>query len=270
MDSVLRRRYAGHEWVRVGDGASGAAVYRLRGGARELFAKLAPAGAAVASGLSLSAEAERLVWLAAQGVPVPRAVESGEEGRVAWLVTEVVPGRPASARWPLRQRQDVAVALARIARSLHELDWERCPFDRSLAVTMPQAARAVAEGNVDLAELDEEREGWSGERLLAELERTRPATEDLAVCHGDLCPDNVLLDPRTCQVTGLIDVGRVGRADRHSDLALVLRELAHEEDPWFGPECVAAFLREYGRGREGEEVVSEEKLAFYRLLDEFF
>ncbi|WP_030675367.1 APH(3') family aminoglycoside O-phosphotransferase [Streptomyces rimosus] len=271
MDSalhVLRRRYSGHQWAPVSDGASGAGVFRLGGEGRDLFVKVAAAGASAASGLSLSAEAERLVWLAGVGVPVPRVVESGGDGAAAWLVTEAVPGRPASARWPREQRRDVAVALAGLARSLHELDWERCPFDRSLAVTVPQAARAVAEGSVALADVDEEREGWSGERLLAELERTRPATEDLAVCHGDLCPDNVLLDPRTCEVTGLIDVGRAGRADRHSDLALVLRELAHEEDPWFGPECVTAFLREYGRGRE--ESVSEEKLAFYRLLDEFF
>ncbi|MFI9226840.1 aminoglycoside O-phosphotransferase APH(3')-VIIIa [Streptomyces rimosus] len=261
---ALRGRYPGCEWVAVEDGASGAGVYRLRGGGRELFAKVAALGA----GVGLLGEAERLVWLAGVGIPVPRVVASGGDDRGAWLVTEAVPGRPASARWPREQRLDVAVALAGLARSLHELDWERCPFDRSLAVTVPQAARVVAEGSVDLEDLDEEREGWSGERLLAELERTRPADEDLAVCHGDLCPDNVLLDPRTCEVTGLIDVGRVGRADRHSDLALVLRELAHEEDPWFGPECSAAFLREYGRGWDG--AVSEEKLAFYRLLDEFF
>ncbi|KAA6215329.1 aminoglycoside 3'-phosphotransferase [Streptomyces albofaciens JCM 4342] len=271
MDSelrVLRRRYSGHEWVAVNDGASGADVFRLRGGTRELFVKVAAADVSAASGLSVPAEAERLVWLAEEGIPVPRVVESGGDGEVTWLVTEAVPGRPAAARWPRQQRQDVAVALAGLARSLHGLDRERCPFDRSLAVTVPQAARAVAEGSVDLTDLDEERAGWSGERLLAELERTRPATEDLVVCHGDLCPDNVLLDPRTCEVTGLIDVGRAGLADRHCDLALTLRELAHEEDPWFGPECVAAFLREYGRGRE--EAVSEDRLAFYRLLDEFF
>ncbi|MFH9424905.1 APH(3') family aminoglycoside O-phosphotransferase [Streptomyces sp. NPDC017529] len=268
MDSVLRRRYPDHDWSRVTDGASGALVYHLTGGPGELYAKLAPAGAAAASGLSLPAEAERLVWLAEQGVPVPRVVESGGAGAVAWLVTEAVPGRPASAEWPEHQRHEVAAALAGLARSLHGLPVERCPFDRALAVTLPQAARAVADGAVDLADLDEERAGWSGWRLLAELERTRPAAEDLVVCHGDLCPDNVLLDPRTRRVTGLIDVGRLGRADRHLDLALVLRELTHEEDPWFGPAYAETFLRAYGNGHG--TVVSQEKLAFYRLLDEFF
>jgi len=41
---------------------------------------------------------------------------------------------------------------------------------------------------------------------------------DLAVCHGDFCLPNVVLDPETLVVTGILDVGRLGIADRHLDL----------------------------------------------------
>nr|AAB03856.1 aminoglycoside-O-phosphotransferase type 5 [Streptomyces rimosus] len=127
------------------------------------------------------------------------------------------------------------------------LDWERCPFDRSLAVTVPQA-RAVAEGSVDLEDLTRSGRGgrgsgfspsWSGLGL-----RTR-----ISVCHGDLCPDNVLLDPRTCEVTGLIDWG--GSAVRTGT-------------PISRGAGVARAAR-VGRGR-----CNRRKSCVYRLLDEFF
>lgn len=139
-----------------------------------------------------------------------------------------------------------------------------CPFDRSLAVTVAEARHNVREGLVDLDDLQEE-VGWSGDQLLAELDRTRPEKEDLVVCHGDLCPNNVLLDPETCRVTGVIDVGRLGSADHHADLALAARELEIDEDPWLGPAYAQRFLERYGT-----QHVDQNKVAFYQLLDEFF
>ncbi|MCF3119518.1 aminoglycoside 3'-phosphotransferase [Streptomyces arenae] len=286
MDSDLRRRYAAYRWTPATDGASGAEVHRLTGagqGAPDLYVKVAPV-AEDGSPLDVAGEADRLAWLTGRGIPVPRVVERGADASVAWLVTEAVPGRPAADQWPERQRAAVAEALADLAADLHQLPSENCPFDRGLAVTTRLAGHYVTQGLVDLDDLDDERAGWSGERLLDELRRTRPASEEPAVTHGDFTPENVLLDPETCRVTGVIDVSRLGRADRHTDLAVVLRELAEESDPWFGPAYVERFVARYGeryvrwaaadgaagRASGGTVAVAEGKLDFYRLLDEFF
>ena len=106
----------------------------------------------------------------------------------------------------------------------------------------------------DLDDLDEERRGWTLDRLVAELLATRPADEDLVVCHGDLTLDNVLFDPDTGRATGLIDAGRLGVADRWMDLALATRSLGPAAD---------RYLARYGIAPDPA------KLAFYRLLDEF-
>ncbi|MCC3776394.1 APH(3') family aminoglycoside O-phosphotransferase [Streptomyces sp. UNOB3_S3] len=264
MNMGLRNRYPGHEWTPVTDGDSGAFVYRLSGPSA-LYAKVAPLDRDAGLGLDLEGEAARLHWLTERGFPASRVVDLGSDATVSWLVTEAVPGVSAAEEWPREQRRHVAGVMAEVARALHELPVAECPFDQSLAVTVPQAERNLAGGLVDLDDLEEERLGWPAERLREELARTRPAKEDLVVCHGDLCPNNVLLDPETGRLTGVIDAGRLGRADRHADLALALRELSREEDPWFGPDCVAAFTERYGPA-----LVDPEKLAFYQLLDEFF
>ncbi len=86
------------------------------------------------------------------------------------------------------------------------------------------------------------------------------------MCHGDACRPNVLVDPATYRVTGIIDVGRLGVADAHQDLALVTRSLEAPINRAFGRDHAAAFLASHPRA----DRVDPERIGFYRLLDEFF
>ncbi|WP_433324501.1 APH(3') family aminoglycoside O-phosphotransferase [Spirillospora sp. CA-294931] len=269
MDSVLdllRERHGRDGWEPVTEGMSGAGVWRAEGAGRACFVKVVDGrGERPGAGHALEAEAERSAWLRDKGLPAPPVLEFGTRDGVTWLVTAALPGRSAAAPWPAERRDGVVDALAGLARSLHALPVADCPFDQSLKVTVAQARDAAANGSVELDQLDDERAGWDEARLLAALDLTRPAVEDLVVCHGDLCLPNVLLDPVSLRVTGVIDLGRLGVADRHADLALMARSIA---DEWlnsqYDGEHVRRFLRAYG----GE--TDPERLAFYRLLDEFF
>jgi kanamycin kinase len=205
----------------------------------------------------LVGEGARLIWLRAQGIPAPEVLECSP-GR---LLTAEVPGRSAAEDWPSGQRPAVIDAIADLTRALHALPIAGCPFDRRLAVTIPEALAA----EVDLAEMDAERVGWSRDRLVAALLAARPADEDPVVCHGDLCLPNVLLDPETIEVTGMIDAGRLGVADRWNDLAIATRSITNRGlNPQYGPEAATRFLTRYGVAPD------QAKIDFYRLLDEFF
>jgi len=149
----------------------------------------------------LVGEGERLTWLRQHGIPAPEVLEC----RPGLLMTAEVPGRSAAEEWPAESRPRVVDAIADLTRALHALPIAECPFDRRLEVTIPEALSA----DVDLDDLDAERAGWTRDELVARLLSTRVPDEDLVVCHGDLCLPNVLLDPRTCQVTGVIDTGRL-------------------------------------------------------------
>ncbi|MFC4564883.1 APH(3') family aminoglycoside O-phosphotransferase [Nocardiopsis mangrovi] len=262
MDSVvrrLRRRFLLSDWTPVTSGLSGARVWRLEG-RRRLYVKIDTDPAA------LRAEAERSAWLAKAGVGAPDTVEIGERDGVGWLVTTAVPGRPLSEPWPAHLRAPAVAALARFARHLHDLPVEDCPFERGVAVTVAQARANVAAGAVDADDFDDERLGRSPEDVLGELERSVPAAEDRVVCHGDLCLPNVLVDPATLEWTGVVDTGRLGVADRHMDLALACRSLSDTgPNEQYGPPFARAFLHHYG-----DQVADPARMAFYRLLDEFF
>jgi len=250
-------------WRTVAARSYGTNVYRVEG-RHTFYVKTAPPRSAEDRRFHPATEADRLEWLGGQGFPVPEVVEVGGDERLTWLITTALPGVPATAEWTAEQQRSVLGTVAGLARALHALPLADCPFDQSLRVSLPWARQAVAHGLVDLDDLDAAHMNWSAERLLSKLEATPAPVEDLAVCHGDLCLDNVLVDPDTLALTGVLDAGRLGRADRWRDLAIVLRNFDGEYPPWHRAEHLEGFLRLYG------VAVDDERLRYYQLLDEFF
>ncbi|MFV2117138.1 phosphotransferase [Streptomyces sp. Act-28] len=142
-ESTLRRTYPHHTWHLVDEGDSGAFVHHLTGRGPELHAKIVPRSPENPA-FDHAGEADRLDWLTRHGVPVPRVVERGADDTTAWLVTEAVPGVAASEEWPEHQRAAVVVAIAELARTLHELPVDDCPFGRRLDVADRHADLALA------------------------------------------------------------------------------------------------------------------------------
>jgi kanamycin kinase/aminoglycoside 3'-phosphotransferase-2 len=238
-------------------------VWRVAGPPRRYVKLVGDGDDRVALTRQLLAEAEHAVWLGAQGFPAPQVLDSGSQDGVAWLVTAAMPGRTLADPWPLSMRGRLVDNLADMCAALHDIPVTACPFRRDLAVTIPAAADAVRDGAVDPGDFDDERAGRSPADLLEELFATRPGAEDLVVCHGDLCLPNVLADPDTGAITGLVDLGRLGVADRHQDLALTTRSLGPINGQ-FGPGAADRFLRRYPIPPDPG------RLDYYRLLDEFF
>lgn len=265
MPASLRRRFGHHEWQEVRHGLSGADVWLLRGDP-DLYLKTVSCSDPITA-RELADEADRARWLRAQGFPAADVIECDGVADRCWLLTRSVTGRPASASWAETERCRVIDAFADVARALHALPVGSCPFDRSLAVTLPLSRSAVESNAVDLQRLDPERQGRTGHQLLASLDAAVPdQKEDLVVCHGDLCLPNVLLDPVELTVTGVVDVGRLGTADRYLDLALATRSIASESlNPQFGHRYARRFLSRYG-----EPDPDPARIDFYRLLDEIF
>ncbi len=247
-------------WLPVGAGESGAAVFRSADGSR--YAKCVTA----ADAAGLEAERDRVAWLGTRGVAGPRVLDwrSGDAG--ACLVTSTVAGVPADRVSPadLRASWD---HIADAVRGLHEVPARQCPFRRDLDGMVAVARDVVTRGAVNPEFLPLGQRHTPPADLLGRLEpqvarRREQEAADTVVCHGDLCLPNIVLDPRTLEVSGFIDLGRLGRADRHADLALLL---ANARETWPDEEGAraadAAFAARYGIP------VDHDRLRFYLHLD---
>lgn len=214
-------------------------------------------------------ERDRLEWLASTGLPGAQILGWDDDAETATLTSRALDGVPLS-ELPATSAEAGARALGAFLARLHETPRDTCPFERWLAVTVPLAQVRVARALVDEADFDPERRGRAAEELSEQVIGLRPRAEtlevgDLVVCHGDACLPNFLADPVTFEITGMVDVGRLGVADRHLDLALAARSIADQDlNPAYGRAAVDAMLTAYGR------TADPWRLDFYRLLDELF
>lgn len=239
-------------WTATTIGKSGAKVWRLTGEAEALYLKAAPG-----HGLSeMPGEAARLRWLAARPIPAPRLCAFTEDAGTYWLLMGALPGSDLT-HWTGRPA-DLAELLAGALRQLHELDPASCPFDHHLDRRLAAGAANLNAGRVDETDFDSTRAGWTGRAVLRWLEQNRPRAEDLVVTHGDASLPNVMA--ASGKLSGMVDCGRLGVADRWQDLAIACRSLIAN-----GAEAeVASFLRAYGAKWD------KERYRFYCTLDELF
>lgn len=243
-------------WERIFEGMSGAHVFRLKNEGLICYLKIAPRN----FHNDLLPERERLIWLQDK-LPVPQVLGFGDDGQHYYLLISEMPGLPAHDRQFEGQQNSLISVLAEGLRMLHRVDIHDCPFDQRLKVKVKEARTRLENGWVDADNFDDERQGRTAQSAFEELLRTRPKSEDLVFTHGDYCLPNIFINPQTWAITGFIDWGRAGIADRYQDLALVARSLVYN----FGSAGVARLFQEYGL-----DTIDHDKIAYYKLLDEFF
>jgi len=253
-----------HSRSEVTTGESGSRVTRFeRSGSSAVFLKSRAFGTAP-GGRRLFDEAERLSWMHAVGLPVPAVLQYHEWKGHEYLLLTAVPGTDASVSRPPEQHGAIVAALAAGLRALHATNISACPFDQSRRVRVAAAEAHVRAGLVREDDFDSTRQGRTAVDLYSELVARSPASEDRTFTHGDYCLPNVILMEDGAggfKVSGFVDCANAGIADRYQDLALCARSLADD----LGDEWVQPLFTRYGLDR-----VDEDKLAYYKLLDEFF
>lgn len=226
-------------------GESGAWVFRAGDGH---FIKSEP----ISPLAELPGEIARLRWLHGTGLPCPAVIEAADHGGRHWLLMTALPGHDLASTEQVTAETAVRL-MAEALRRLHALDVANCPFDHRAGV---RVAAASARYHAGLYDGDDPEQGPADHvRLMAGV----PTSEDLVVTHGDACFPNFMTE--NGRLTGFIDCGRLGVADRYQDLALACRSL----DWNYGAAAIPAFLAAYG-------IVEPDraKLEWYTLLDEFF
>ncbi len=207
LPASVSARHTGWTCVVAWRNEAGGVTYRLERDGVVRYCKLDDPRA-------IADEVARTRWAAAH-LPVAEILDHG----TGWMLTRALPGVDATAPELLARPEDTVRALARGLRRFHRAPVAGCPFDFRLEAALARVRRRVAEGRVVPArDFHPEFRQLSAAEALAELERARPDREELVVCHGDYCFPNALL--QSDEVTGFVDLGELGVADRWWDLAV--------------------------------------------------
>lgn len=213
-------------------------------------------------------EAAMLRWLAGK-VPVPRVLAYAIEDGSSYLLMERCAGHMACDNAYLSDPALLCKLLASSLKTLWAVDIRDCPADWRLDHKLAVAEYNVKHGLVDVDNVEPETFWPNGFRdpahLLEWLKTHRPA-EEPALSHGDFCLPNLF--GAGDRVTGFIDLGRTGVADRWCDIALCCRDLRHDFMEAYGgkpcPDYEDMLFRELGITPD------REKIRYYILLDELF
>jgi kanamycin kinase len=247
----VRSPYEGWRWTLAWNHPGGG-VFRLEAPSGETrFLKLTAGPRAP----RLQPEAHRLRWAGAY-LPVPEVLDTGSENGVDWLLTTGLPGRDGTSPELLAEPAKLVATLARGLRHFHEAaPVSGCPFDFRLDVALAQVQQRAATSLIDPEEdFHPDHGDLSLGEAVARLEAMRPSEEDLVVCHGDYCFPNALIE--NGEVTGYLDLGELGVADRWWDLAVASWSTTWNVGPGYEDLFLTAYRIEPDR----------ERIAYYRLL----
>jgi aminoglycoside phosphotransferase len=254
LPTPLAQMISGYKWRQNNAGFSPAKVFRLDAeNKKSLYLKISPRSLAH----SLLQEKTKLEWLKNR-LPVPEVLMFAEDESADYLLLSAIRGADASDASLKADIPRVIEQLTRGLKTIHSLPIENCPFDESNDYKIPLAGKLVENNLVDEDDFDEIRQGRAAADLFQELIAAKPDDEDLVFTHGDYCVPNIIFE--NGRLSGFVDWGNAGVADRFQDIALLTRSVIYN----FGKEYEKSVYKIYGIEPDLE------KIHFYRLLDEFF
>ena len=214
-------------------------------------------------------EAKMLRFLQGK-LPVPQVYAYERAEGTDYLLMERCGGEMACSDRYLSDPALLCRLLANGLKALWAVDIKDCPADWRLDHKLAQAEYNVKNGLVDVDNVEPETFGPKGfrdpEHLLDWLMTHRPAEEPV-LSHGDFCLPNLFGQGN--RVTGFIDLGRTGVADKWCDIALCCRSLRWNFDGVYGGKPYPGYdhgllFRELGIAPDWD------KIRYYILLDELF
>ncbi len=203
-------------------------------------------------------------------LPVPEIIAFEQKNGFNYLLMSRVPGRMLCSEDILSEGSLLMELSVRACEIMWSVDINGCPVSASLEHKLKLAAERVESGCCSMEDAEPETYGPGGfsspEHLLHWLEDNRPE-ERPVFTHGDMCLPNIFTDGKN--ITGFIDTGRSGTADRHADLALLLRSIKHNLDGTYSGIKYPSVSFDHLFERL-DFTPDPDQLRYYLLLDELF
>ncbi len=172
-------------------------------------------------------EYDIMKWLQGK-LPVPKILAYEISNEKSYLLMSKINGKMACEEEYMKNSSVQTKLLSSGLEMLWNIDISGCPVNWRLENKLAQASYNIKNGLVDLENVEPDTFGENGFQdpttLLQWLYENQPE-EELVLSHGDYCLPNIFgIEDK---ITGYIDLGRTGIADKWCDIALCYRSLSH-------------------------------------------
>ena len=214
-------------------------------------------------------ELQMLQWLNGK-IPVPDIIEQISEYGKSYILMTRCKGHMSCTNQYMNHPIKQAELLADALQQLWNVPIADCPCHWPIEKRLQQATDNIASDKVDIESAQPDTFGNSGfknpEELLQWLIANKPE-ETAVISHGDFCLPNIFVDDN--RVTGYIDLGKAGTADKWQDIALCYRSLMNNYNGIYGGKKYSGFKPELLF--DALELAPDwDLMRYYILLDELF
>lgn len=239
-------------------GMSAADVYKIERGDHCHYLKVI-SRAYDGTTFDLQREQKMMQWLEHK-LPVPKVLAYHETAEKNYLLMTAVPGQAADVYTAQHGPYALVDRMVEGLRQLWAVPIENCPFLNDRASRVRELEDLMRRGLADIAtENWQANTGFSDpDELLLHLQSTE-FSEDLVLSHGDFGDSNFFVDQD--KISGWIDLGRCGLADKWYDIAFCVRAL---QDDFEDQVYLDYFFEKLGLDPDWE------KINYFILLDEMF
>jgi kanamycin kinase/aminoglycoside 3'-phosphotransferase-3 len=211
-----------------------------------------------------------LDWLDGK-FPVPQIIEAETQDDNSFLLMSKVPGDMVCTGNSLLNMEDTVLALVDGLKMMWQIDITSCPCRNTVSDKLIQAKYFIENNLVDIDNFEPETLTTDGFKDVTDLynylEQNRPV-EDLVFAHGDFSFPNIFVSGRN--ITGAIDWGNGGIADRWQDISVCYRALRKKYSKYaLYSESDYLRYKELFFNKLGFEP-NEEKARYFNLMDELF
>ena len=214
-------------------------------------------------------EYRMMKWLRGR-LPVPKVLGFDRDDNKSYLLMKGVPGERSCSDRYMRDPEKLTAMLAEGLQMLWDVDVGGCPCRWNLDKKLRIAEHAVKNHLVNADEAEPDTFGANGfqnpEHLLEWLIKNKPE-EETVLSHGDFCLPNIFLNEG--RVSGFIDLGMTGTADKWQDIALCYRSLLHN----FGGKSTGRKYPGFSENMLFDRLGIKpdwDRLRYYILLDELY
>jgi len=215
-----------YRFVKDKEGMSPARVYKLIGRNENLYLKMSDSQY---RGTTYDVEREKdiMLWLKGK-LPVPEVLHFEQYENTSFLLMREVSGDVGYVYYQEQHNPKKMIQIysegIKLFQSVSILD---CPFASDIDFRLNELDYLLRNNlaDIDIENWEDDTPFRDPNELYAFLKRHKP-NEELVFSHGDFGDSNIFVADN--QISGFIDLGRSGKADKWYDIAFCVRSIQHD------------------------------------------